>query len=126
MDSFKISAVAFLCTVVAVLVKQYRAEFVLPVRTAASIVLLGFGSALMVPVLRWIRALDCFAAEEIALLMRALCIVLLVHICAAICRDCGEASVASCLEFAGRAELLLLALPLLDRILSVVSVLLTW
>lgn len=126
MDSFKLSAAAFLCTVAAVLVKQYRSEFVLPVRTAAMVMLIGFGTALAVPTLRWLRALDAFAAEETALLLRALCIVFLVRFCAAVCRDCGEAGIALCLEYAGRAELILLALPLLEQLLSAASLLLAW
>ena len=58
MDSFKLCAAAFLCTVVAVLVRQYQKDFVLPVRTAASVVLFGFGAVLLTPTLRWLNTLS--------------------------------------------------------------------
>lgn len=128
MDSFKLCAAAFLFTVVAVLVRQYQSDFVLPVRTAATVVLLGFGVALLTPTLRWLEALSqqAFTAEYAAILLRALGVVFLVRICGALCRDCGEPGIAACLEFAGKAELLLLALPLLDRLLEGAEALLAW
>ncbi len=128
MDSFKICAVAFLCTVVAVLVRQYQHEFVLPIRTGASVLLLGVGMALLLPTVRWLERLGerTFSAESAGVLMRALGIVFLVRICASLCRDCGEAGIAACLEFAGKAELLLLCIPLLDRLLTAAGALMVW
>ena len=46
--------------------------------------------------------------------------------CAALCRDCGESTVALCLEFAGKAELILLAVPLLEELLNHVGDILAW
>lgn len=128
MDSFKLCAAAFLCTVVAVLVRQYQHDFVLPVRTAASVVLLGFGLALLTPTLRWLTALgeQAFAAESAAILTRALAVVFMVRVCGGLCRDLGEPSIAAGLEFAGKAELLLLAIPLLDRLLEAARGLAAW
>lgn len=128
MDSFKLCAAAFLGTVVAVLVRQYQHDFVLPVRTAVSVVLLGVGLALLTPTLRWLTALSeqAFAAESAAILMRALAVVFMVRICAGLCRDLGELSIAAGLEFAGKAELLLLAIPLFDRLLEAARALAAW
>lgn len=128
MDSFKLCAAAFLCTVVAVLVRQYQHDFVLPVRTASSVILLGFGLALLTPTLRWLTALsgEAFAAESAGILVRALAVVFMVRICAGLCRDLGEPSIAAALEFAGKAELLLLAVPLLDRLLEAARALAAW
>lgn len=128
MDSFKICAAAFLCTVTAVLVRQYQKDFALPLRTAASVLLLGFGLVLLTPVLRWLSALcgETFPDETAEILMRALAVVFMVRICGGLCRDLGEPSIAAALEFAGKAELLLLAIPLLDRLLEAARKLAAW
>lgn len=128
MDSFKLCAAAFLGTVVAVLVRQYRQDFVLPVRTAASVVLLGVGLALLTPTLRWLSSLSemAFAAESAAVLTRSLAVVFMVRICGGLCRDMGEPSIAAGLEFAGKAELFLLATPLLNRLLEAARSLAAW
>lgn len=128
MDSFKLCAVAFLCTVTAVLVRQYQKEFSLPLRTAASVLLLGFGLVLLTPTLRWLSALcgEAFPDENAGTLMRALAVVFMVRICGGLCRDLGEPSIAAALEFAGKAELLLLAIPLLERLLEAARMLSAW
>lgn len=128
MDSFKLCAAAFLFTVTAVLVRQYQQDFVLPLRTAASVILLGFGLTLLTPILRWVTTLgaEAFTAESAAILVRALAVVFMVRICAGLCRDLGEPSIAAALEFAGKAELLLLAIPLLDRLLEAARMLAAW
>ena len=48
----------------------------------------------------------------------------LTFICSSVCRDCGEASVASGVEAVGKAELILLSLPFLRQILQVMEELL--
>lgn len=128
MESVKLCAAAFLCTVTVVLVRQYRSEFTLSIRTAAVILLLGFGLVLLSPTVRWIETLSqqVFSADHATLLLRALCILFLVRICAALCRDCGEPTIALCLEFAGKAELILLMIPLLEQLLTGVSAFLSW
>lgn len=128
MDSFKLCAAAMLITVAAVLVRQYKSEFVVPLRAASGVMLMGYGAVLLTPALRFLEGMSrqVFAYGQASTLMRALCILLLVRFCAALCRDCGESTVALCLEFAGKAELILLALPLLEELLARVESILTW
>ncbi len=54
-------------------------------------------------------------------MLKALGITYLTFICSSVCRDCGEASVASGVEAVGKAELVLLALPFLKQILHVMG-----
>lgn len=56
---------------------------------------------------------------EVAL--RALGIALLTHICACICRDCGENTIATMTEVGGKVAILLLCLPLLREIVQGIS-----
>lgn len=117
-----------LITVAAVLVRQYKSEFVFPLRTASGVMLMGCGAVLLTPTIRFLEEMSqqIFAHGQASTLMRGLCILLLVRFCAALCRDCGESTVALCLEFAGKAELILLSLPLLQELLADVEAILAW
>lgn len=57
-------------------------------------------------------------------MLKALGITYLTFICSSVCRDCGETSVAAGVEAVGKAELILLALPFLRKILEVMGELL--
>ncbi len=59
-------------------------------------------------------------------ILKALCIVFLVKITSVTAIECGESGLARSIENVGRLELLLLALPLIERILSASKELLTW
>lgn len=57
-------------------------------------------------------------SSYLTLLMKALGIALTTELCADICRDCGESALGSGIEFAGKAEILLLSLPLMKQIME--------
>lgn len=52
-------------------------------------------------------------------LLKALGVALAVEITADICRDAGESSLASRIEMIGKAELLILALPLISELITI-------
>ncbi len=54
----------------------------------------------------------------LSLSLRVLGVALLTEVTAGICRDLGEAGLATRLEWCGRAEILVLALPTLHRLLE--------
>lgn len=56
--------------------------------------------------------------EYFAIMLKGLSIAFLCECACDICRDCGEGSIASKVEFAGKVELLLLSLPLLRSIIE--------
>ena len=62
--------------------------------------------------------LDAPSVEYGALVIRGLAIVALCRICADVCRDCGEATVAAGVESAGKLALIALALPVLADIIE--------
>lgn len=62
--------------------------------------------------------LDEPSLEYTALMMRGLAIGVLCRICADVCRDCGEPTVASGVESAGKLAILALAMPVLADIVE--------
>ncbi len=64
-------------------------------------------------------------SDYVAVMLKALGIAVVCGTCGDICRDCGEASIASCVETAGNLVILSLSLPLIREILDVAAELLS-
>lgn len=94
---------------------------------ALPLITLGGGLLLLFSLIERYAALFGFLGEiakgelagtVIELALRVLGVALLTEITAGICRDLGEAGLATRLEWCGRAEILLLCLPTLRRLLE--------
>ena len=92
-------------------------------KLAAAVVFLGILLGMAVPLLSWMREmLSAGAVGEYAeLLMGALGIAVMTGVCADLCRECREPTVASYVEMAGRLEILILTIPLIKEILGTVG-----
>lgn len=128
MQSWQICGIGVITAVAALIVKQFRGEMALPVRLSGSIVILGVVLGLMVPVYVYLDQLTSgFRLGEYGgVLLKALGIALMTHIGAELCRDCGESGVASCVELAGKCEILLLSLPLIASVMDAAREILSW
>ncbi len=118
--------VALLATVLLVILRGVRAEFVPLLSIGSSILLFGAAIAVLAPFFTFAGELAAQSAlgEQGTLLLKMFGIGALVELSCDLCRDMGEVAVANQLEFLGRAELLLLALPSLRQLLSVCASLL--
>lgn len=127
-DSAKICALGIVCVVICMLVKKYRPEFSVPVRLASTAAIFGVLPLLLSPILRHVEALagQAVSLEYFELIIKALSISYLTQISGEICRDCGEGAIASGIETVGKAEIIILSLPLIDKIISLSKELMTW
>jgi len=108
------------------LLRQIKGELALTVRLGTGVLCAFLIVSALSPVLQELSALgDSVGAQDyVTVLLRALGIALLTHICAGVCRDLGEGSIGVWVEMAGKVEILLLCLPLLREILKAASKLL--
>ena len=121
----KLCGGALLCVIAALLIKSAKGE-ALPLQWAGILVLCGSSLALWQPVLSWLSEL-CGAlglGETSKLLFKGLGVGVLTQLCADLCRQSGEGMLASGVEMAGRAELLLLCLPMLQEVVELAGELL--
>ena len=125
MDTWKICGLAILCVVAFSVVRQWGRDFEVPMKLAAAAVFLGILLGMMRPLVAWLRQMmDAGAVSEYAeLLLGALGIAMATGVCADLCRECREPTVASYVEMAGRLEILLLCVPLIREILESVGAL---
>lgn len=120
MSVLKFCMLAVTGVAAAVIVKQWKAEFAPLIRLALAVI---FGIAVIsaaAPLISYLSSLmgQSGISEYAEILFKALGIAVLTQCCSEICRECGESTAANGVELAGKVEILLLCLPLINEILS--------
>lgn len=119
MDIITVCAFSLVSLCVVVLVRQLRQELVPLTVAAIGIILLGYLLLSLSPVLSFINdtAKKSGMGGYFGILVKALAIALSCQVCSEICRDCGETSLASKVELAGKIGIIILSLPILQQLL---------
>ncbi len=113
-----------LCALTAVIVlRGQKSEFAGIVALAAAVLLFGAAAVEFWPVLSELRRMIEGTSFEgcLSTLIKALGITLAVQFSAELCRDAGESAIASKLELVGKAEMILLCLPLIGKLLGLAA-----
>ena len=108
------AAAGLVGTVLALILGQYRPEFRMLVTAAVTLLLM----AMVLEQLRSTMELTGLTGDYAAVLFKAVGICLLTQLAGDVCRDSGESSIASKIELAGRAAILLIAMPLIQEVLA--------
>ena len=114
------AAAGLVGTVLALILGQYRPEFRMLVTAAVTLLLMAMVLEQLSPVLEQLRStmeLTWLTGDYAAILFKAVGICLLTQLAGDVCRDSGESSIASKIELAGRAAILLTAMPLIQEVL---------
>ncbi len=114
------AAAGLVGTVLALILGQYRPEFRMLVTAAVTLLLMAMVLEQLSPVLEQLRStmeLTGLTGDYAAILFKAVGICLLTQLAGDVCRDSGESSIASKIELAGRAAILLTAMPLIQEVL---------
>lgn len=114
------AAAGLVGTILALILGQYRPEFRMLVTAAVTLLLMAMVLEQLSPVLEQLRStmeLTGLTGDYAAVLFKAVGICLLTQLAGDVCRDSGESSIASKIELAGRAAILLTAMPLIQEVL---------
>ena len=115
------AAAGLVGTVLALILGQYRPEFRMLITAAVTLLLMAMVLDQLSPVLEQLRStmeLTGLTGDYAAILFKAVGICLLTQLAGDVCRDSGESSIASKIELAGRAAILLTAMPLIQEVLA--------
>jgi len=128
MGIMQLSGLALLAVVAMLFLRELRPAMLPPVRLCATLLLIGAALTLYAPVLTRIQALlqSTGAEEYVETLLRALGIALICELTAVFCADLGEQGVAQGVRTFGKLEILVLSLPLLDKVLEMAKELLQY
>jgi len=128
MSTLQLCGICLLAVLMILLLRQARAEFAPLVSLAVSILLLGTAAAVYFPLREWMESLPLTGemANSITAMTKCLGLALITQTTAEVCRDAGEGAIASRVELVGKAEILLLCLPMLKELIRITGEVLTW
>jgi len=120
MDIITVCAFSLVSLCVVVLVKQVKQELVPLTIAVIGVVFLGYLMLQLKPVIDFISntAKESGMGGYFTILIKALAVALSCQVCAEICRDCGENTLASKVELAGKIGIIILSLPILQQLLT--------
>ncbi len=127
MNILQICAAATVILSLATVIKNWRADWMPLLRLAAAVVFAGVLISASSPILSLFERISGTAgiSEYTVILQKALGVAVLTATCAQICRECGEGGLAGGVELAGKLEILILSLPLFQKILELAEGLLS-
>ena len=118
----RIVAFSIIGLILTAVIKQWKVDFLPFLRIAILAALLLYALSSAIPFIAFVKDLMNNALGEWATgLLKALAIAILTQICADMCRECGESSMANGVELIGKMEILILALPLMEAILELAN-----
>ena len=117
----KVCGIALVAAMLALVLRKWGAEQALLLRSAAGVVLAAVCLGALSPVVEYIRELGELGGGldfAVTLMLRVLSVAMITHICATICRDCGEGTLASYVELGGKVEIIILSLPAVEEVVE--------
>lgn len=121
MNMIGIAGIALVTAVIAVMLRRYHQEYAIVVSITAGVLILFQILANILPAIRQISTLLSSAGlsnEYALILFKALGLCFLAQFAADSCRDAGEGALASKVELAGKLAIVVLSLPLFEKIAS--------
>ncbi len=122
-DIVKIIAIALIAVVLIIIIKQYRPEFALYISLIAGCLILFFAIdklKIIVSLLDQICNKSGNNCKFLNLLLKMTGIAYLSEFAISVCKDAGEAAIASKLELGSKAIIIVMSIPIISNLLEVV------
>ena len=120
MDSIQVCLLAIAGVTAITVIRKWNSDFLPLMRLCLAILLSAILLSLTAPLVSYLKNLteSTGLSGYAEFLFKALAIAILTQFCAELCRESGESGAANGVELAGKAEILLISLPLINEILS--------
>lgn len=123
MDIISIAGLAIVAAILSLFLKNYRPEYGLLVAAGACVLLL---LTLLPQFSQLFELISSYAqlsglAPKLEPVLKALGIAFIAQLASDLCKDCGENSLASKVELAGKCAILLVCVPLLNQLLTLIT-----
>ena len=122
-----VAGIAVAAAGAAVLLKQYKPEYAFGISVAAGAIFLLFIAVRAGEIIDEINAFASVSginSENYGIVLRCLGVCLVTNAAAETCKDCGQSSIASKRVIAGKALVLIIALPLFSELMNVIKAIL--
>lgn len=119
-DMQKVLGLCLVCAIISLILRRTSGEMSMLIKIASTVTLGAICVAALFPIVEYIRSVfDITGVGKYGeVLIKALCISLLSGICAMICKDAGEENIAFFALWAGRIEIIILSLPIIEDVLG--------
>lgn len=124
MDIIQIVGLGIIATVIVIILKVYRPEMAMQVSILTGVVIFVMVAGKIATV---IDVLNTYVSETsidvtyISTLLKIIGIAYITEFGAEVCKDAGEASIASKIELAGKVAVILLAIPIITSLLDLIT-----
>jgi stage III sporulation protein AD len=118
---FKVFGLALIAAMTITLFRKWGSDFGVLLKVAAGALVAAACVSGIAPIVEYMRSLGeaSLPWETVEGMLRILAVAMVTHICATICRDCGEATLGGYLELGGKVEIIALTLPMIKEIVEV-------
>ena len=120
---FKLFALALVAAMLITLFRKWGSDFATLLKVTAGALVASAALGGIMPIVEYMRSLGEVSLpwETVEGLLRILAVAIVTHICATICRDCGESTLGGYLELGGKVEIIALTLPMIEEIVEVAT-----
>jgi stage III sporulation protein AD len=120
---FKLIGLALLSAMLVTLLRKWGSDLAVLLKLSAGVALAAACILALSPMLEYIRELCAISEglpwESVETMLGVLAVAMVTHVCANICRDCGEATLGGYLELGGKVEIIVLILPMIRDIVEI-------
>lgn len=124
MNILAIACLGITAATLSALLKRYNGEFSLFISLGASIIIMGTVLLAVYPLIDLIEELTEMIgtdAQYAAVLMKALAVCYITQLASDCCRDGGETAIAGKVEFGGKIAILLISVPLFEKLIGIIK-----
>ena len=121
MDLIKIIGIGFITVILTIILKEYKKDFAIYTILIGGALILYFSFETLADVVNFLKDLSSKGKIDnsfISLLLKITGISILSEFAVSICKDCGEASIASKIDLGGKILVISLSIPVIGNALE--------
>lgn len=121
MDLIKIIGIGFITVILTIILKEYKKDFAIYTILIGGALILYFSFETLIDVVNFLKDLSSKGKIDnsfISLLLKITGISILSEFAVSICKDCGEASIASKIDLGGKILVISLSIPVIGNALE--------
>ncbi len=123
MDIIKIIGIALIALIIIIILKQYRPEFAIYISILTGILIILLVTDKLTDIIQLLNSIASKASintEFLTLLLKITGIAFLAEFAVSICRDAGEAAIASKVEIGSKIIIIAMSIPIISALLEIV------
>lgn len=121
MDIIKIIGIGFITLIITIILKEYRKEYAIYAVIICGAIILMYSLSTVTSIVNFLEQISknrSFNTEFISCLLKITGISILTEYAVSICKDSGESSIASKIDFGGKILIISMSIPIIGKSLE--------